>query len=229
MSQTYPQDGIVKGDSKVDKEYSSNPTESDTQPQTGLVSMDIETDPTQPTEAHTSPSNTWLSYFKAHVEDVNYADHSNVPKLSYLELFKIFLSFGCRAFGGPVAQIAMMKEELVEKEKWISVDRFNRVYAVYQVLPGPEATELACYFGYISRGRIGALIGGFGFLLPGVLIMLLWSYLYTTYGIDNRQTLRSFRCIQNTIAASIFRSTYKLADAALNDVNKSTKKKIFNT
>ena len=62
-----------------------------------------------------------------------------------------------------------MKQELITEQKWISNERFNRVYSVYQVLPGPEATELACYFGYISGGRFGAILGGLGFLLPGFL------------------------------------------------------------
>lgn len=61
------------------------------------------------------------------------------PHLSLIELFKVFLWFGVRAFGGPVAQIAMMKNELVVENKWVSVAKFNKVYAVYQVLPGPEA------------------------------------------------------------------------------------------
>lgn len=61
------------------------------------------------------------------------------PHLSLVELFKVFLWFGVRAFGGPVAQIAMMKNELVVEKKWVSVAKFNKVYAVYQVLPGPEA------------------------------------------------------------------------------------------
>lgn len=60
------------------------------------------------------------------------------PKLSYLELFQRFLWFGARAFGGPFAQIQMMKQELVIDEKWVDVDRFIRVFAVYQALPGPE-------------------------------------------------------------------------------------------
>ena len=180
---------------------------------------------------------SWFgNYFQSVIDTfqrVKDEDHSDVkvPHLTYLEVFTLFLSFGCRAFGGPVAQIAMMKQELVVEQKWISTERFNRVYAVYQVLPGPEATELACYFGYLSRGRIGSLLGGIGFLLPGFLIMLFWSYLYVTYGIKSHIVTSSFRCIRNTIAAMIFRSTYKLAEAALNDEIKQengTKKKVFN-
>jgi chromate transporter len=61
----------------------------------------------------------------------------NAPHLDFISLFRIFLSFGCRAFGGPMAQIAMMKIELVDEAEWITPDRWNRVYSLYQVVPGP--------------------------------------------------------------------------------------------
>ncbi len=61
-----------------------------------------------------------------------------------------------------------MKQELITEEKWITTERFNRVYAVYQVLPGPEAFELACYFGFLAKGRLGSIVGGLGFLVPGL-------------------------------------------------------------
>lgn len=76
-------------------------------------------------------------------------------KESSLKIFLRFLRFGFLAWGGPVAQIAMIKRELVEEEKWISKERFNRALAVYQVLPGPEAHEMCVYFGMIAGGRWG--------------------------------------------------------------------------
>jgi len=120
-----------------------------------------------------------------------------------------------------VAQIALMKQELVTEKKWISNERFNRVYSVYQILPGPEATEFACYFGLLSGGRVGSFLGGLGFILPGFAGMLLWSYIYVQFGIDNEYVQRSFRAVQNAVAAMIFRATYKLADGALKDKNKN--------
>lgn len=119
-----------------------------------------------------------------------------------------------------MAQIALMKQELVTEKKWITNDRFTRVYSVYQILPGPEATELACYFGLLTGGRFGAFLGGLGFVLPGFAGMLLWSYIYVDYGIDNENVQRSFRAVQNAVAAMIFRATYKLADGALKDKKK---------
>lgn len=114
-----------------------------------------------------------------------------------------------------------MKQELVIEKKWITNERFNRVYSVYQILPGPEATEFACYFGLLSGGRMGAFLGGLGFILPGFAGMLLWSYIYVQFGIDNEYVQRSFRAVQNAVAAMIFRATYKLADGALKDKHKN--------
>jgi hypothetical protein len=63
-------------------------------------------------------------------------EETKPPPMSLFRLFQIFLWFGIRAFGGPVAQINMMKQELVVEQKWTTVAKFNRVLAVYQILPG---------------------------------------------------------------------------------------------
>ena len=100
------------------------------------------------------------------------AQQYHIPKLSLWQIFRLFLSYGFRAFGGPVAQIALIKDELVLADKWISVEKFNRVMAVYQILPGPEATELCCYFGKLAGGYIGGIVGGLGFVTPGFVMMV---------------------------------------------------------
>lgn len=100
------------------------------------------------------------------------------PGLTYAGLFLRFLRFGLGAFGGPVAQIAMIRRALVEEERWLSSDRFNRLLAVMQVLPGPEAHELCVHMGVRAKGRLGGLLAGLGFMLPGLLLMLAaaWAY-----------------------------------------------------
>ncbi len=97
-----------------------------------------------------------------------------------LALFARFLRFGLLAWGGPVAQIAMLRKELVDEERWISSERFNRLLAVYQVLPGPEAHELAVHLGMLRGGRLGGLLAGLGFMLPGFLLVLVVAALYVS-------------------------------------------------
>lgn len=106
------------------------------------------------------------------------ADESRPPPQSHLALFLRFLGFGCLAFGGPVAQIAMIRRALVEEERWIAPDRFNRLLTVLQALPGPEAHELCVHLGTRAKGRLGGLLAGLGFMLPGLALMLLAAWLY---------------------------------------------------
>jgi len=140
---------------------------------------------------------------------------SKVPHESYPKLFWRFLKFGLLAWGGPVAQIAMIRQELVDEEKWISNERFNRVLAVYQVLPGPEAHELCVYFGMLSRGRMGAFLAGLAFMLPGFLLMFLLSWFYVSYGIRSPLFQAIFLGMQPAVAALIVRAVHRIGGHAL--------------
>jgi len=93
-------------------------------------------------------------------------------------IFIRFLKFGALAWGGPAAQITMIKRECVEEEHWISEESFRKLLAVYQVLPGPEAHELCVYFGRLRGGKVGGFLAGLGFMLPGFLLMFGLSALY---------------------------------------------------
>jgi chromate transporter len=93
-------------------------------------------------------------------------------------IFIRFLKFGCLAWGGPAAQIAMIKRECVDEEGWLDEASFRKLLAVYQVLPGPEAHELCVYFGRLRAGRLGGFLAGLGFMLPGFILMLGLSILY---------------------------------------------------
>jgi chromate transporter len=132
-----------------------------------------------------------------------------------MALFFQFLGFGLHAWGGPVAQIAMLRSELVERERWISPQRFNRALAVYQVLPGPEAHELCCYFGYLSRGRLGALVAGLGFMLPGFVLMLALSWAYVRYGLASPLVLAAFAGVKPAVAALVVRAVHRIGGHAL--------------
>src|ERR687898_2226862 len=93
-------------------------------------------------------------------------------------IFVRFLRFGALAWGGPAAQIAMIKHECVDEERWVDEETFTKTLAVYQVLPGPEAHELCVYFGRIRGGKLGAFLAGLGFMLPGFALMLALSIVY---------------------------------------------------
>lgn len=145
------------------------------------------------------------------------SDSKGPPKESYRRLFLRFLRFGFLAWGGPVAQIAMIKRELVDEEGWISRERFNRTLAVYQVLPGPEAHELCVYFGMLAKGRLGGLLSGLGFMLPGFVFMFVLSWFYLTYGINSAIFRAVFLGFQAAVVALIIRAVHRIGSHALTD------------
>lgn len=140
-----------------------------------------------------------------------------VPTLSQWQIFVRFLRFGLLAWGGPVAQIAMIRRELVDEERWISSGRFNRLLAVYQVLPGPEAHELCVHIGMLPGGRMGGFLAGLGFMLPGFLLMFALSWLYFTIDITQSALGPIFLGVQVAVIALIVRAVHRIGGHVLLD------------
>ena len=101
---------------------------------------------------------------------------------SWREVFLYFLFLGFVNIGGPVAQITMMFNHMVEKRKWLTKDRFVKIMAFCHMLPGPEALQLAIYVGYLKRKLWGGILAGLTFILPGAIVMIVLSWLYVKYG-----------------------------------------------
>lgn len=139
------------------------------------------------------------------------------PSLSLQAIFTRFLRFGLLAFGGPVAQIAMIRRELVDEERWISKAHFNRLLAVLQVLPGPEAHELCVHLGMRARGRIGGLLAGLGFMLPGFVIMLGIGWVYVALSPVMSILIGAFLGVQAAVVAVIVRAVHKIGSHILED------------
>ena len=136
---------------------------------------------------------------------------------SPVAIFLRFLRFGALAWGGPAAQIAMIKHECVDEEGWVDQATFKKTLAVYQVLPGPEAHELCVYFGRLRAGRLGGLLAGLGFMLPGFLLMLGLSILYVEAELsDNLDEL--FYGLKAAVVAIIARALVRLSQTFITNV-----------
>ena len=132
-------------------------------------------------------------------------------------IFLRFLKFGLLAWGGPAAQIAMIKRECVDEEGWVDEATFKKTLAVYQVLPGPEAHELCVYFGRIRGGKLGGFLAGLGFMLPGFLLMLALSILYVEAELsDNLDEL--FYGLKAAVVAIVARALVRLSRTFITDV-----------
>jgi chromate transporter len=103
------------------------------------------------------------------------------PRTSLAELAWVFLRLGTTAFGGPAVHVALMREEVVERRKWLSEQRFVDLYGATNLIPGPNSTELAIHLGLERGGVLGMLVAGTCFIVPAGAITLALAYAYVHY------------------------------------------------
>ncbi|TAE58854.1 MAG: chromate efflux transporter [Nostocales cyanobacterium] len=107
----------------------------------------------------------------------------NTLQLSKLgEIAKIFLKLGVIGFGGPVAHIAMIEDEVVTRRQWLTKDHFLDLLGATNLIPGPNSTEMAIHIGYIYAGWLGLIVAGVCFIFPAVFITGFLAWLYINYG-----------------------------------------------
>ncbi|HEY7002003.1 MAG TPA: chromate transporter, partial [Candidatus Udaeobacter sp.] len=136
---------------------------------------------------------------------------------SWREVFLYFLFLGFVNIGGPVAQITMMFNHMVEKRRWLSKDRFIKIMAFCHMLPGPEALQLAIYVGYLKRKLWGGVLAGLTFILPGAIAMIVLSWLYVHYG-KLPQVTNALYVLKPAVFGIIAAGIIKLGRAAIRSV-----------
>lgn len=98
------------------------------------------------------------------------------------ELLRFFFQLGLTAFGGPVAHMAIMDREAVQRRKWMSRQEFVDMMGLLNLIPGPNSTQMVMYVGY-KHGRVrGMLASGLGFIIPAATLTLILTWLYIAYG-----------------------------------------------
>jgi chromate transporter len=102
--------------------------------------------------------------------------------VSFRAAFWYWLRLGFISFGGPAGQIAIMHQDLVERRRWISEQRFLHALNYCMLLPGPEAQQLATYIGWLMHRTWGGIMAGVLFVLPSLGILILLSWIYAAYG-----------------------------------------------
>lgn len=104
------------------------------------------------------------------------------PATSLSDVIRLFLRLGLTAFGGPAAHIAMMRDEVVRRRKWLTDQEFLDLVGATNLIPGPNSTEMAIHVGYRQAGRAGLIAAGAAFILPATLIVLILSWAYMRFG-----------------------------------------------
>ncbi|HEY2963200.1 MAG TPA: chromate efflux transporter [Pyrinomonadaceae bacterium] len=133
---------------------------------------------------------------------------------SWREAFLYFLFLGFVNVGGPVAQITMMFNHMVEQRKWLSRERFVKIMGFCHMLPGPEALQLAIYVGYLKRRFWGGIVAGLTFILPGATAMIVLSWLYVRYGQLGRVT-QTLYVLKPAVVGIIAAGIIKLGGASI--------------
>jgi chromate transporter len=136
------------------------------------------------------------------------------PAVSFGEAFRFWLRLGFISFGGPAGQIAIMHQELVERRRWISESRFLHALNYCMVLPGPEATQLATYIGWLMHRTWGGIVSGGLFVLPSVFILIALSWIYVAYG-DVTLIAGIFYGIKPAVVAVVLAAAHRIATRAL--------------
>jgi chromate transporter len=130
------------------------------------------------------------------------------------EVARLFLKLGIIGFGGPAAHIAMMRDEVVRRRRWVSDERFLDLLGMTNLVPGPNSTEMAIHLGYARAGWPGLVLGGSCFIVPAMLIVLALAWLYVRYGTAPAATSALYGVIP-VILAIVAQAMWALARTAV--------------
>jgi chromate transporter len=98
------------------------------------------------------------------------------------EVALLFLRLGATSFGGPAAYIALMHHEIVVRRKWVDDQKFLDIMGAVNLIPGPNAVEVASHLGLIRAGWLGLITAGGLFILPGAAAIMVVAWAYVKYG-----------------------------------------------
>lgn len=104
------------------------------------------------------------------------------PELKLREVAALFLKLGLTAFGGPAAHIAMMRDEVVKRRKWVDDRHFLDLLGATNLIPGPNSTEMAIHLGFVRAGWPGLIAGGACFIIPAMLMVMALAWGYVRFG-----------------------------------------------
>ena len=134
--------------------------------------------------------------------------------IPFKEAARYWTKLGFINFGGPAGQIAIMHEELVDRKRWISNERFLHALNYCMLLPGPEAQQLAIYIGWLLNGTMGGIVAGVMFVLPAFFLILGLSWTYAVHG-DIGWVAAVFYGLQAAVIALVAAAVIRVGSKAL--------------
>ncbi|GMO39474.1 MAG: chromate transporter [Termitinemataceae bacterium] len=129
-----------------------------------------------------------------------------------IEIFFKFVKIGCITFGGGYAILPILERELIKKNGWVTMEELTECYAIAQVTPGLIALNVSTFIGCKQRGAIGGIVATFGFILPGVTLIIIISLFLQQFK-DIAIVQNAFAGIRLAVGALILCTIVKLVRA----------------
>jgi chromate transporter len=104
--------------------------------------------------------------------------------MNLITLWHDFLAFfipGILGYGGGPSSIPLVENEVVGHYHWMDVPEFSKVLALGNALPGPIATKMAGYIGYVVAGVPGLVVGLIASVVPSLILMIVLGNLLYRY------------------------------------------------
>src|SRR5256885_7928040 len=141
-------------------------------------------------------------------------DDERPAPVSFASAFWYWLRLGFISFGGPAGQISIMHQDLVERRRWISEQRFLHALNYCMVLRGPEAQQLATYIGWLMHRTLGGIIAGGLFVVPGIVAIMALSYVYAAWG-NVPLIVALFFGLKAAVLAIVLEAVFRIGKRAL--------------
>jgi chromate transporter len=136
------------------------------------------------------------------------------PWPNFAEALVVWVRIALLSFGGPAGQIAVMHRILVEEKRWLGEARFLHALNFCMLLPGPEAQQLAVYVGWLMHRTLGGIIAGLFFIFPGVVAILVLSWIYAAFG-EVQFITGLFFGLKAAVLAIVLQAVFRIGKRAL--------------
>lgn len=132
-----------------------------------------------------------------------------------LQLFTAFFKIGLFTFGGGIAMMPMIEEEIIKKRDWITNDELLDYYAIGQSTPGIIAVNVATFVGFKKAKTLGGIVATIGVILPSIIIISLLAGLI--------QSIDQYPMVQKALAGINVAVCALMTNVVLNFAKKTSK------
>ncbi|MFW6022997.1 MAG: chromate transporter [Halanaerobiaceae bacterium] len=134
-----------------------------------------------------------------------------------VELFLTFMKIGVFTFGSGYAMLALAEKEVVEIQKWLSIEEFTDAVSLAEITPGPIMVNLATFVGTKLKGTSGAIIASLGLIIPPIIALIIITRLYMNYQ-NNKIVGKIFSGLRPAVIGLIVTVVIKLGRATFLDI-----------